>query len=417
MSVKINDNITLHYIPMEKLKTSSISIYIHRPLCENEAAMNGLLPFVLKRGCKKCPSTEALAHMLDSLYGAELHGGISKKGLDQVMSFSLESISEKYTPFSEPIFDELTELAMSLLFEPVTDGEAFVKDFVDQEKKNSIEHIEGIINNKRSYAAMQCFRKMYKGSQLALSSYGTVESVNEITPQKLYAHYKKIITSSPIDIYISGDCDEKNCAEKIIKTVENMNFTKSEITRTDVFVGDGELKKHEESMDIAQGKLSMGFTTGINACSEDYYAMMVANSIFGSGAHSKLFNNVREKLSLCYYASSGLDRYTGAIQVNAGIEFENFGKAYDEILVQLRELQAGKVSELEYTSSINAIVNSLKTCFDDRYAMQSFDLSERVSGKARTLEEVIEKISAITVEQAVEASKKIKLDTVYFLKN
>ena len=160
----------------------------------------------------------------------------------------------------------------------------------------------------------------------------------------------------------------------------------------------------------------MGFITGVTSEDDDeYWSMMVANSIFGGGAHSKLFNNVREKLSLCYYASSGLDRYTGVLNVNAGIEFENFQKAYDEILVQLKELQSGNVSELEYVSSINAIVNSLKSCRDDQYAMQSFYLSEKVSGTGRELDYVIDKIKNVSVDMAVKASQKIKLDTVYFL--
>lgn len=417
MSININENITLHYIPMQKLKTSSMGVYIHRPLCKEEAAKNGLLPFILKRGCMLAPTVEDIAKYLDNLYGAGIRAGVLKRGLDHVLTFTCDSISEKYTPFGEPIFDDLTDLLISVLLEPVTKDGAFLADFVEQEKKNNIEQLESIINDKRSYAALKCAKAVYKGTDLEISKLGTVEDIKGITPEELYNHYKKVICESPIDIVLSGEWDVDRISEKIKKAFSSISLKKSEIKKTKAFIKQREIQNVEEKLNIAQGKLSMGFITGVNADDdEEYWSMMVANSIFGGGAHSKLFNNVREKLSLCYYASSGLDRYTGVLNVNAGIEFENFQKAYDEILVQLKELQSGNVSELEYVSSINAIVNSLKTCRDDQYAMQSFYISEKVSGTGRDLDEIIEKIKQVSVDMAVSASQKIKLDTVYFLK-
>lgn len=417
MSIKINENITLHYIPMKKLKTSSVGIYIHRPLNNQEASFNGLLPFVLKRGCKLCPTVEDMSKYLDNLYGASLRAGVIKKGEDQVITFTCDSISEKYTPFSEPIFERLTELLISVLLEPVTKDGGFLSEYVEQEKKNNIEQLESIINDKRSYAALKCSQEMFSGTNLAILKLGTKEGIESITPKDLFEHYKKVISESPIDVVLSGEWDEEKIADKIRTAFSSLPLKQAEIKKTSPFIIEREIKNSEESLNVAQGKLSMGFVTEINGSDDnEYWSMMVANSIFGGGAHSKLFNNVREKLSLCYYASSGLDRYTGVLNVNAGIEFENFKKAYDEILVQLKELQNGNVSELEYVSSINAIVNSLKTCRDDQYAMQSFYISEKVSGTNRELDYVIEKIKNVTVEMAVEASKKIKLDTVYFLK-
>lgn len=416
MSIQINENITLHYISMQKLKTSAMGIYIHRPLLKEEAALNGLLPFVLKRGCKLCPTTEDVSHYLDDLYGADLRAGVLKKGLDHIISFTCDSISEKYAPYNEPLFSDLTELMLSILLEPVTKDGAFLPEIVEQEKKNAIERVESIKNDKRSYAALKCSLHMFEGNKLSVSKYGTVEGISSITPKMLYEYYKKIITSSPIDIYLTGEWDENQISEKIKGKVKALNFQKGQIIKTDAFTDDRDVKYFDESMEVAQGKLSMGFTTGCSADNDDYWALMVANSIFGAGAHSKLFNNVREKLSLCYYASSGMDRYTGVINVNAGIEFENYQKAYDEILVQLKNLQAGEVSELEYVSSINALVNSLKSCLDDQYAMQSFALSEKVSGNDRSLDYVIDKIKNVSLEDAVRASAKIKLHTVYFLK-
>ena len=257
---------------------------------------------------------------------------------------------------------------------------------------------------------------MFSGTELAVFRYGTIDGIKAINEKDLYEYYKSVLEESPIDIILSGEWDEERIAEKIKTAFSGINFKKSSIKKTDSFYADREVRNFTEEMEVTQAKLSMGFVTGVSATSDDYFPMMVANSIFGGGAHSKLFNNVREKLSLCYYASSGMGRFDGALVVNAGIENVNFEKAYNEILAQLKDLQEGKVSELEYVSSINAIVNSLKSCRDDQFAMQSFMLSEKVSETDRDLDEVIEKIQNVTLEDAVLASAKIKLDTVYFLK-
>ena len=414
--LKINDSISLNYIPMEKLKTSTIGVYIHRSLNECDASKNALLPYVLKRGCRICPDREAMERYLDELYGATFKTGTLKKGEDHVLYFTIESISEKYASEKEALFRKMLRLILSVVFEPVTDGTGFSSEFAEQEKKNLTERIESIKNDKRTYASVRCTAEMFAGNEFAIPSYGTVDGVKSITSENLYEYYKDIIGSSKIDIYVSGECDEPEAAKEIEAMLPDIEFKGKQPQIKGSFIKSGDVKYVEEKMDVTQGKLSMGFTTGINPVSEEYYALMVANSIFGGGAHSKLFNNVREKLSLCYYASSSLERYKTVLVVNAGIEFENYQKAYDEILAQLENIKNGEISELEYVSSINAIVNSLKTCKDDQYAMQSFNLSEHILNTGKSLDDCIEEIKKVTPEQAADAAKKIRLDTVYFLK-
>lgn len=414
--MQINKSISFEYIPMPKLKTSTVSLFIHRRLTKEDAAKNAMLPRVLKRGCMLCPCRSEIEKYLDNIYGGDLRGGCFKKGEDQIMYFSVEAITEKYVPDKEPLFEKMIKLLMSVVFSPVTDKGGFLPEYIAQEKKNLIEAIQSQKNDKRTYASQRCVEEMCKGTDFAVHSYGTVEDVEKIDAVSLYEYYREMIYNSQIDIFISGECHEAEGARLIQESLPDGEFKGGKVELDGVLIKGGDPKYIEEVMDVTQGKLSMGFTTGLDGVGDDYYALMVANSIFGGGAHSKLFNNVREKLSLCYYASSSMDRYKTLMVVNAGIEFENYQKAYDEILNQLKDVQEGKVSELEYVSSINAIVNSLTSCFDDQFAMQSFRLSEKILNTGTTLQECIQKIKAVKLEDAVRVSKNIRLDTVYFLK-
>ena len=194
-----------------------------------------------------------------------------------------------------------------------------------------------------------------------------------------------------------------------------MNFTAASIPTTCLLKKDSPQQNINEKLNVTQGKLAIGFRTSTSINDTDMPAMQVFNSIFGSGAHSKLFNNVREKLSLAYYASSQLDKFKGLCIVNAGIEFENYQKALDETLVQLEDIKAGKISDLEFDSSINAIVNSYNSYLDDQFSLQLYYLDEEIAGTDMDISQRIDAIKSVTKNDVMHAAQKLKLDTVYFL--
>ena len=400
---------------MKKLKTTVTGIYIRRKLDREEAAINAVLPYVLKSGCKKYPTVSEIGKYLQSLYGASLSGGVIKNGDNQVIFFDAETISDKYTPENEALSGEMIKLMMSVIFEPMVSDNAFIEETVEREKKTVINKIKAMINDKRTYAKNRCIEEMCEGDAFAISKYGTEEGVNSVTPKTLYEHYKKILTSSRIDIFVCGDADCERLTEEINKYLVGLNFTPYEkIDNTKLKYKD-KINKVTDKMDVTQGKLAIGFVTDINAADKDYPALVVANGIYGSGTQSKLFNNVREKLSLAYYASSSINKYKGIITVNAGIEFENFQKAYDESILQLDNLKKGEISEDEFNFTINTIINALDTAYDDQRYMQLYSLDCLYLGTVPDLEGYKNKIKSVTKEDIVRAAAKIKEDTVYFL--
>ena len=410
--IPINDNITLNYIPMEKLKTTSLGMYIHRPLKKKEASFNAILPHILKRSSKLCENTMAVAKYRENLYGAKFSAGIAKRGDSQLLCFEGETISDKYAPFGERLVAGLLKLILSSVYDQ---NDSFSEEIFNQERKNSITKIENIINDKRIYAVYRCHEEMSKGDIFEIPRLGYVSDFEKMTASGLYDYYKDIIVSSPIDIYVCGDTDIDIVEEEIKKAVSGFVFQKAQFPKSKILAKKDGINYVTERLQVTQGKLAMGFLTGIEPCDEDYYAMIVANAIFGGGAQSKLFNNVREKLSLAYYAGSMLDKYKGILSVNAGIEFENFQKAYDEILVQLEEVKKGNISDLEINSSKGFIINSLKSNYDDQHSMISFYMGQKATGTCLEIEECIEKINKITKDDVARVMKSVSLDTVYFL--
>ena len=415
-SYKLNENISLTFIPMTKLKTTSVGIYIGRELNKKEASLNAVLPYVLIKGCKEAKNASEISKYLQNLYGAKLYTGVNKRGDNQFINFEGEVISDRFTPNGEKLLSSLLKLMLSVIFEPLTKDDAFLPDITEREKVNCINKIKGLINDKRRYANKRCLEEMFSKESFSISEYGYKDEIEKITPECLYEHYKNIIGSSVINIFISGDLNIHEIKSEIENIISSICFNPVLLKTPEIIKKSTGKQEITETTDIVQGKLSIGFRTNIKACAEDFWALVVANNIYGGGLGSKLFNNVREKLSLAYYASTTIDRYKGFMLLNAGIAFEKLDEAKNEIFFQLEEMKNGKITDDEMNNAKSEIVNSLNSCYDDQNALASYYMGNIIAGVNVTLEEYKENIMKVTKEQVVAVSKKLEPDTIYFLK-
>ena len=410
---KIKDGISLHSLQTNKFKTFTLSFYIHRPLKEEEVTLNALLPFIMKRGSVLYPNLAAISKKLEELYGGFFDCGIRKKGEDQVICFNFEFVSPKYVKNDPQYLNEIYRFVFDIVLNPLIYDGGFKEEYVIREKENLKDHIEGLINDKKEYASLRCLSQMCTGENYALYEYGRIEDMERIDGKVLYNHYQDILRSSVIDVFAVGEVDLKPLEQKLSGV--DRSLVSYEYPKTSVLKKSSDIQVAEDKFEVAQGKLAMGFRTNTGFCDEDAFALTLFNSIFGSGAHSKLFNNVREKLSLCYYAYSRLEKQKGIMLVSSGVEFENFKKAHDEILAQLQDIREGKVSDAELNASKKAIVNILMSLNDSAFSMEDFYLSGLIAGKVTDIEEYIRKIEETTLEEVVKVAGKIQLDTVYYL--
>lgn len=400
----------------EKFRTNCLSISLLRPLDQREAAENALLPDVLLRGCRMCPDMGAISAWLDQRYGAGVQATVRKRGEVQAIGFFMDYIDEKFTDPEERITEDMCALLGSFLLEPVLEDGAFRKDYVDGEKVNLINAIMAQINDKRSYAAIRLRQEMFREEAYGVDKNGTREQVEAITPEHLYAHYRNILAHSRIEIVFAGRADYGMLQASLKKALETL--PRGEIDRTETVPGPvpNEVRELQEEMDITQGNLVMGFRTGITSGDPEYPAMLLLNGIFGGGLNSKLFVNVREKLSLCYYASSGLDRFKGIMLVTSGVDTKNYEIAKAEILRQLEDCRKGNITPEELEAARSYLCTSLKSSGDSLGRMEDFCLSQEIGGFTYTSEELSAALMKVTFTQVQKVAKLCRLDTVFFLR-
>ena len=415
----IKNGIKLHTIKTEKFKTNLIAVMLTTKLDKENVTKNALIPAVLRRGTASLNTLEEINKSLEDMYGASLDCGLDKTGDNQVLKFYIESVNDEFLPQNgENMLEKSLESIFELVFNPYLENNSFKKEYVEQEKENLKQIIEGKIDNKARYAQGKCIEEMYKNQPFGLYKYGYVEDLKDINEKNLYEYYMELINNCKIDIFVSGILDDQ--VEITIKNNKNIDKLKE---RNPEFVMP-EIKSRiaekentvQESMEVTQGKLVIGLDLDID--NEDLrYDAMIYNSILGGSANSKLFQNVREKASLAYTASSSYYRFKNNIFINCGIEIENYDKALEIIKQQIEDMKKGDFTEEEVENAKQGIIAAIKSIDDEQDTEIMYFFGQELSNKKLNIDKYMDRISEVCKQNVVDIANKVSVNTVYFLKN
>lgn len=410
---EIMQDVFLTYLPAQRFKTSRMTVQLIAPLQRETAAANALLPAVLRRGTVRCPDMESLSAALDTLYGANIDYTVRKKGERQCVGFAAGFIDDAFTPHGEKLLEPVSAMLGELLLDPVTHGGRFLSSYVESEKANLIDAIRGLKNDKRDWADIRLMQEMCAGEPYSVLRLGDEETAGRITNQSLYVHGQALMASSRVEVIYCGSAEAQRVEDAVLTALAALpRGAQTALPEVQRIQAPDTPRRIVETMDVTQGKLAMGY----RCSSDDYPAMVLANLIFGGTSNSKLFLNVRERLSLCYYASSSYARSKSILTVSSGVETADFERAEAEIGRQLQAVQQGDWEDWEQEGALQAIRASLLSLSDSQGALENFYLGQIAAGVEETPEELAAALEQVTKERIVAAAQTVKLDTVYFLR-
>ena len=411
--IQLADGVYLTYLPARKFKTSLLSAQFVTPLQQETASAYALLPAILRRGTVRYPDLGALSARLDRLYGASVDYTVRKQGENQCVGFVASFIDDSYIPGGEQLLEPVAELLGELLCDPVTERGRFVTAYFEGEKTNLIDAIRSQVNDKREYAYARLLREMCDGEPYGISRLGDEAGAEKLQMPKLHALYGELLATARLELFYCGSAECHRVEEALLTAFSSLTRgpqTEPEPPRR--FAAPSQPRLVTEEMDVTQGKLSMGFRCD----TDDEPAMILANLMFGGSSNSKLFLNVREKLSLCYYASSTYVRSKGILTVSSGIETADYDRAEAEILRQLEEIRQGLWEDWELTAARESLLSALQALGDSQGALENYYLGLAATGRRETPEEMAALLRQVTPERIRAAAQSVQLDTIYFLK-
>ena len=398
-----------------RFKQGRISFQFVRPMEKAEAALNALLPDVLLRGTRVHPSLRSINQHLDANYGVGLGALVRRVGDYQTCGFGFTMLEDRFALAGESVLAGVLDFLEEVLTQPLAENDAFLSDIVESEKKNLIATIESELNNKAGYAMGKLLKSMCRADTFGLPRLGEKEDVAAVQPKELYDHFLRLRRESRIEVFYVGSADSGTIGQRIRKLVGKWERNYVNLQGQTLFtpVAGEHLT---ESMDIAQGKLCMGFITPVHNRHPRFAAFQVFNVIFGAGMTSKLFRNVREKLSLCYSVGSSYYGSKGILTVSAGIDFDKEEAARQEILHQLELCRASRITFEELTAAKAAIRSGLSATHDTPGAIEGYYATAALSGMTMTPAEYLEAVERLTVEEVVAAANTVTYHSSFFLR-
>ena len=382
----------IHYTTIinKQLKTNFIVIHMLTELSEENAALNAIIPTVLTYSNAEITDNKELNAKLHSLYGANLGGYYSKYGDTHNLMLSASCINDRYCLEGEKITEELAAITADCLTKPHLEGEAFCEKAFALKKQELLDFIDSEINVPIS---------------------GSREQAEKLTAADAYKQYKKLLKTSQTEVFFIGAEPNEECKKilsdallKIDREYAGDNFTEKSPTKAEVC-------RVTEPHDVAQSKMIIAFKTDC----DNIEVMDLMLAVYGATPFSKLFMNVREKLSLCYYCASGHNSLKGTVYVDSGVEHTNTGKAEAEILNQLEAMKKGDFTDEELENSRRTIINNIKGINDNPQSIGHWYFHRIYENDIYSPEEYIERVKKVAREDVIAAANSLKLDTVYVL--
>lgn len=412
-TIELKPGVTLRCFRDQRFKQGVITVSFLRRLCRDEAALNALVPAILLRGTKDYPDMRCITLKLDELYGASCGATVRKVGDWQTTGLSCGFIEDRFAMEGDKILEPVIGFLQQVLFQPLLEEGHFVTDWVESEKRNLIQAIEAMRNDKRQYAANRLLREICQDDPFGVPRLGDVEHVAAITAQSAYDHYQKILRESPVEIFYVGTAQPEQLADMLRPMFEDCEPVALPAQTALTAKAGGE---HEEMMDVTQGRLGMGFVTDITLRDPRFAAMQVLNVMFGGGMTSKLFNEVREKASLCYDIGSGFHGSKGILTVSSGIEFAKKDAVVEKIRQQLDACRNGDFTEDELLCAKQALLTQLQSTHDSPGGIENYYISGILSGLRKTTAEYMDAVSQVDAQQVQAAARTLQEHTIYFLR-
>ena len=408
------DGYRLHLIPMDKFKNVTIILKMAAPLTKETTTIRSMLSFMFTGGTTKLPSVARFSSYLEELYGARFSSSIGTKGLSHVIQIASICIDSQYLKEDEDLLTKQIELLRDVVFSPNASNGCFDEATFNQKKKEFKWRLQALKDDKYSYSLERLFEEMGKDQSLGISTFGYEDEIDGITSKQLYEYYLQCLKKDVFDIYVVGDIDEK--VEKLFEKNFVLDRRNKEMETSTIYHSNkSEVLVVKEKQDIVQAKLNMGYSIDTDFTSPDHYAFTIFNGLFGGFAHSQLFKVVREQHSLCYYVNSSYDAFNGIMVVNAGIETRNYDQTVKLIQNELEKIQRGEVSQELLDITKVMLENSLKKSDDDALNIIALRYNRDITHKEETNQQYIERLNAVTIEDVIRVSQKVKLDTIYML--
>ncbi len=404
---------TLHMIKTNKFKSIDFKILLDDDLKKEEITKRIFLIDYLILTTNKYKTKKELAIKMEDLYNVFIEGNTSRIGIRFATRFYMSLLNPKYTEAS--MLEKSLDLLHDILFEPNVLNNQFDSKIFKIIKNNLEKDIETYKERKSLYAKVKMAENMGV-EEYAYHGLGYIEDLEKITEKNLYEYYQEFITKNNVNIYVIGDIS----FDEITNLVKNkLNFPTVKGPKKNAFLEHNDYRKTPnkivENSNFNQSILVIGCKILNLNDFERKYVINLYNSLLGGSFNSKLMQIIREQKSLAYYINSHVNKPYNILQIQSEISYKNYEKVIENVEMIMKDMQKGHITneeltraKIEYLSVLEESTENPSFIIEDYIAMDILDIDDIETRK--------KSIKKVTIEDIINISKKIHVDTIYLLK-
>lgn len=393
-------------------KTFRVSLLWRRPLDEDQAA-RALLPALLQHGTARHEDRPALVRARERLFAASTGFGLSRHGEHSVLRLSADAVAGEFLPQRPDQFAALQELLMDQLLRPrLVAGGLPMATFV-REREQALANARAVVDDKTRYARLRAVLSACAGEPYGREDHGGVAAIAAVSPERPAAMLKDYLERGSPFVVLAGVLPDDPSAH--LPLLSALPRSAAMTPTVPVQPAKRAVRTVREHAEMQQAKVVLVLRTPPPRSCAELCALHVALSLWGGGPHSRLFTEVREKRSLCYYASAGGDSDKGLVIVQSGCDASSSRDVVEQAMAQLGELAAGRFTDAELATSIAVCQGPLRS-LDDSPAMRlSFTAEQFLRGFDEDPEQRIQGLARIGREEVMAVSSSCWLDLDYAL--
>ena len=377
----------IYTIKTDKFKNCHVEITFYDNAKKEELGLRNFLASMLCHSSKKYPKRKDLVIKLEELYQSFFYGAASKVGNMVLTNFIYDFINPEYVEDESYLRNVLT-FPFEIIEHPNVTEEVFDERSFKIIKKRILADIDAIKENAVNYAFHRALKNLDENSISSASVLGTKEEVENITPENLYAYYRKFYENSLCNIYIIGNLDMDEVVE-IIHIKEKSNF--------------------------AQTNLVVGFNLEKLSKEEMFGTLTFFDEVLcAGGLKSKIYNSLREENGLCYSVSSINSKYDNMYYIYVGLDSKNVSLAVKLIKKCVKEMVQGKITEEEMEMARNQLKTSLEVVVDNQNSLINNYTFHTIVGSP-LYKDLKDTYANITCKDLKNVAKKLKINFVYEL--
>ena len=391
----------------KKFKTNQIAFQFVFPLQEETAGKMAVLLNVMIDRCLKYSSKQKMANHLDSLYGASLTNNVIAYGQAQILEISMNFLNDAYVENS--ILEDIVQFLAEIVFRPL-----ITEETVKEARELHYDALLRSLDNPTAYLRQKAFQIAGKGQALAINANGNEKEVLDFSLEDIKQAHETLLQDSVSWLHLVGDVNEKECLEIFSRYFNN---TEDNGTLESYYHFLPEVINEEvEEREFGQSYLIVLFNHSIDVFNKKYPALLLANAIFGQLPVSFLFQEIREKRSLCYSIHSSLLAYDTMLYATAGIQVGTEEEVSALIQEQLATICKGDFSDELLNTAKEMLVNVFRSSFDYQSSIVNFEFQNSLLNRVRSIEDVIRGIQNVKKDEVIEVMSSLTLNTIYTLK-